>query len=94
MQKEKKEALTVRTMLKVFTGELILKAWAWLGVISHPETEEVKIDMKEAKLAIDSIEKLLDLRKDFLNEEEIKEIELSLSNLKLNYVSKVNEKNK
>ena len=93
MQKEKKEPLKVDTMLKVFTGELILKAWAWLGIISHPESEEVKTDLQQAKLAIDSLEKLLELKKDFLNEDEIKEIELSLSNLKLNYVSKVNEKN-
>ncbi len=79
-------------MLKVFTGELILKAWAWLGIVSHPETGEKKVDLHEAKLAIDTLEKLLELKKEFLNEQEAKETEIALSNLKLNYVSKLNEK--
>ncbi len=93
MQEETKEPLKVDTMLRVFIGELILKAWAWLGVTSHPENNRMQTDLKQAKLAIDSLEKLLELKNDFLTEDEIKEIEFSLSNLKLNYVSKVNEKN-
>ncbi len=91
--KEQKE-LQTDTMLKVFVGELILKAWAWLGVISHPETEKILVNLKQAKLAIDAIEKLLELKNDFLSEDEIKETEIALSNLKLNYVSKLNEENK
>lgn len=93
MQSMSKEILKVDSMLKIMVGELILKAWSWLGVISHPETEEIKVDLKQAKLAIDSIEKLLELKKEFLNQSEIKEIEITLSNLKLNYVSKLNAKN-
>ena len=91
MAEEKKKELRIDTMLKVFTGELILKAWAWLGIISHPETEETKTDLHQAKLAIDTIEKLLELKNEFLSEDEIKETEIALSNLKLNYVSKLNE---
>lgn len=94
MEEKKKEVLKVDTMLRVFVGELILKGWAYLGIVSHPETEEIKPDLKQAKLAIDAIDKLLELKKDFLGEKEIKEIELSLSNLKLNYISKINEENK
>jgi len=94
MEEKKKEILKVDTMLRVFMGELVLKGWAYLGVISHPETEEIKSDIEQAKLAIDAIERLLELRKNFLSEKEIKEMQLSLSNLKLNYVNKKNEKNK
>ena len=94
MQKESKKPLEISSMLKVVTGELILKAWAWLGVIAHPENNEMHVDLKQAKLAIDALEKLLEIKNEFLNKKEIRETEASLSNLKLNYVSKLNEKNK
>ncbi len=81
-----KEELKVDDLLALTLVQLISKAWSYLGLISHPETGEMKRDLDQAKLAIDSIEVIYPLIKDRLNDDERRNIELELTNLRLNFV--------
>ncbi|MGQ9664991.1 MAG: DUF1844 domain-containing protein [bacterium] len=62
------------------------KAWAYLGLVAHPETKKIKKDLNEAKLAIDSIDVLFKLMEPLLTNEEKKDIQTRLTNLRLNFV--------
>ncbi len=81
-----KEELKVDDLLALTLVQLISKAWSYLGLISHPETGEIKRDLDQAKLAIDSIEAIYPLIKSRLGDDERRNIELELTNLRLNFV--------
>lgn len=81
-----KEPIKVKDLLLVTMYSLEGKAWAYLGLVAHPETKKPKKDIGEAKIAIDAIETLYKIIKTELNDEEKKDLELRLSNLRLNFV--------
>ncbi len=85
MDKAEKE-LKIDDLLAITLVQLISKAWSYLGMVSHPETGRIKRDLDQARLAIDSIEVIYPLIKDRLGEEERRNIELELTNLRLNFV--------
>lgn len=80
------EPVPVKDILIMTILSLEGKAWAYLGLIGHPETKKLKKDMNEARLAIDSIEALFKLMESLLNDEEKKDIQTRLTNLRLNFV--------
>ncbi|NLL61369.1 MAG: DUF1844 domain-containing protein [Candidatus Atribacteria bacterium] len=86
--------LPLATLLVWFIGILNSKAWEDLGLISDPDTGEVKQDFKRAKISIDSVEFLLNQIKDELESEDKKQIENLLANLRMNYVEKYEESQK
>ncbi len=86
-----KEELKVDELLSLTLVQLISKAWAFLGLVSHPETGKIKRDLEQAKLAIDSIEAIYPLIKDRLGDEERRGVELELTNLRLNFVKQRSE---
>jgi len=61
------------------------KAWAYLGLTSHPETQKPLKDLTEARLAIDAIDALYKLIEPILELEEKKDIQIRLTNLRLNF---------
>ena len=81
-----REPLKIRELLLLTLANLEGKAWAYLGAITHVETGEMKKDLKEAKLAIDAYAALYELIKNEIGDEEKKQLELVLTNLRLNFV--------
>lgn len=88
LKEEKREEKVVRvSQILLFTLQnLEVKAWAYLGLISHPENKSIAKDLDEAKLAIDALDALYNVMKDRMMPEEKSHYELVLTNLKLNYV--------
>ncbi len=86
--------LPLTTLFVWFMGILNGKAWEDLGLMSNPETKEVKQDLKKAKISIDSIEFLLTQVTNELDIEDKKQIEHMLANLHMNYVEKYQESKK
>uniref|UniRef100_A0A7C4XBE0 DUF1844 domain-containing protein n=1 Tax=candidate division WOR-3 bacterium TaxID=2052148 RepID=A0A7C4XBE0_UNCW3 len=85
-QKLLDEPVPVKEILLMTILSLEGKAWAYLGLISHPETQKPKKDLNEAKLAIDSIDAIFKLIESSLSPEEKKDIQVRLTNLRLNFV--------
>jgi hypothetical protein len=81
------EPLRVKDLILVLIVELANKAWAYMGKIAHRETGEPKTDLEQARFAIDTIEAVLNAVRDKLEEEEIKNIEQVLSDLRANFVA-------
>jgi len=81
-----REPVKVRELLLLTLANLEGKAWAYLGAITHVETGEMKKDLKEAKLAIDAYAALYELIRNEIGDEEKKQLELALTNLRLNFV--------
>lgn len=80
------EPVPVKDILFMTILSLEAKAWAYLGLIGHPETKKLKKDLNEARLAIDAIDTLFKLLEPLLNDEEKKDIQTRLTNLRLNFV--------
>ncbi len=82
------EPLTVKDLLVMTIVSLESKAWAYLDLIAHPETQKHKKDMNEARLAIDTMDTLYKMVEPFLSVEEKKDIQVRLTNLRLNFVKR------
>lgn len=80
------EPVPVKDIMIITMLSLEGKAWAYLGLIGHPETKKIKKDLNEAKLAIDAIDALFKLTEPLLSNEEKKDIQTRLTNLRLNFV--------
>ena len=78
----------VKTLSHFFISLLGNTAWQHLGLMAHPQTGEVKKDMKQAKQAIDIISFLYDTIKEDVEKEQGREIRDLLTNLSMNFVEK------
>ncbi|MGC8778672.1 MAG: DUF1844 domain-containing protein, partial [Candidatus Caldatribacteriaceae bacterium] len=74
-----------------FLNLLSAKAWQYLGLMLHPENGEVLVDLEEARKAIDLYSVVLESIKKDLEKDELRELELHLSNLQINFVNKMQE---
>ncbi|MGB3478570.1 MAG: DUF1844 domain-containing protein [bacterium] len=61
------------------------KAWAYLDLVAHPETQKHKKDLNEARFAIDAMNALFQTVEKQLNLEQKKDIQTRLANLRLNF---------
>ena len=61
------------------------KAWAYMDLVVHPETQKHRKDLEQAKLAIDAIEALYKIVEGQLSPEQKKDIQARLTNLRLNF---------
>jgi len=82
------EPIRVKDLILMTILSLESKAWAYLDLVAHPETQKHKKDINEARLAIDSIDVLYKMIEEQLAVEERKDIQLRLTNLRLNFVRK------
>ncbi|NSW76978.1 MAG: DUF1844 domain-containing protein [Candidatus Atribacteria bacterium] len=81
----------IRDLGFYFLNLLSAKAWQYLGLMVHPENGKIQVDLEEARKAIDLYSVVLEsIRKD-LAKDELRELELHLSNLQLNFVEKMKE---
>ncbi len=83
-----KKEISVKDLLLITLDSLVEKAWANLGLISHPETGEIHEDSGQAKLAIDALENIFRLLQDSMESVERVQIATVLTNLQLNYAKK------
>jgi hypothetical protein len=79
------EPILVGDFLFMMTSSLEAKAWAYLGKIAHPETQKHKEDQVQARLAIDAIDALYKIMENTLSPEEKKDLQIRLTNLRLNF---------
>ena len=62
------------------------KAWAYMDKIAHPETQKHQKDLDQAKLAIDTIDLLYKQMEAHLTNDQKKDLQTRITNLRLNYV--------
>jgi hypothetical protein len=77
--------IKVKEIIYMTILSLESKAWAYLDLVAHPETQKHHKDPQEAKTAIDSIEALYKIIEASLDSEEKKDIQVRLTNLRLNF---------
>lgn len=77
--------IPVKDLVFVTLTTLESKAWAYLGLTAHPETGKPQKDLKQARLAIDAIERLYQVLEPELTGDEKRELQVRLTNLRLNF---------
>ena len=82
------EPIKVKDLILMTIYSLEGKAWAYLDLVVHPETQKHKKDVGEARLAIDTIDALYKLIEEQLSPEEKKDVQVRLTNLRLNFAKK------
>ncbi len=60
-------------------------AWQKMGLHINPVTKKLEPDMKQARLAIDTIALLVEMVRDWVNEREYDSLRTLLANLRLNF---------
>lgn len=79
------EPIKVKDIVYMTILSLESKAWAYLDLVAHPETQKHKKDPGEAKTAIDAIDALYKIIEADLDSTEKKDIQVRLTNLRLNF---------
>lgn len=79
------EPIKVMDYIYLTLLSLEAKAWAYLDLVAHPETQKHKKDLNEAKLAIDAIDALYKSVEEQFNSEQKKDVQTRLTNLRLNF---------
>lgn len=64
------------------------KAWAYMDLVVHPETQKHLKDMAQARLAIDAMDSLYRAAENDFEPELKKDIQRRLTNLRLNFTKK------
>ena len=82
------QALDVYDTLRFMVSLLIQQAWISLGIQKAPGAQETKQDLPQAKVAIDTLEFVIDKLKPALEPQERAELDSVLSNLQINYVKR------
>ena len=75
--------------MQLFMGlctSLVTQAWMQLGKIKNPMTDKIETDINGASLTIDMIVMLKEKTKGNISDEEVKILDQSISELKMNYV--------
>ena len=78
----------VYDILQFALGLLLNQAWIHLGVRAAPGSSETVVDLPKARVAIDTAVMIFDKLRPTLSEAEVKEIELELSNLRINFAGR------
>lgn len=76
----------VVALLRWMVGVLAGGAWQNLGLVPHPATKKVERNLDDARLAIDAAAALIDQLKPRIDEQERRELDTLLANLRLNFV--------
>ena len=79
------EPIKVKDIIYMTILSLESKAWAYLDLVAHPDTQKHQKDTQEAKAAIDAIDALYKVIESGLSADEKKDIQVRLTNLKLNF---------
>ncbi len=82
------EPIKVQEYIYMSILSLDAKAWAYMDLVVHPETQKHHKDMEQAKLAIDTIDAIFKMAQAHFSPEQKKDIQARLANLKLNFVKR------
>ncbi len=86
---EERPDITVYSLLRMSIGMYIEQAWVHLGLRMDPNKNKVEQNLPYAKVAIDTVEFMTRQLQPDLDENERKELDLLLANLRMNYVQRV-----
>ena len=76
-------------LLRMCLGMFVEQAWVQMGVRLAPGAKEIKTDLAQAKLAIDTVNYIKQSLAGGLTAEEKREVEQLLATLRMNYVQRV-----
>ena len=82
------QAIDVYDTLRFMVSLLIQQAWISLGIQKATGAEEVEQDLPQAKVAIDTLEFVIDKLTPDLESQEKAELDSVMSNLQINYVKR------
>ncbi len=88
---KEEQPLQIKDLVLSFIGILAESSWQYMGLVANSITGKIHKDMDEAKLAIDTIDLLFENIRGKLREEEIRTIERTIDDLKVNYVLQLNK---
>ncbi len=80
--------LSVYDTLRFVLSLLIQQAWIHLGIQLAPGAQELKEDLPQARVAIDTLEFIVQKLEPELSDSERSELSSAVANLQLNYVNK------
>lgn len=80
--------IDVYDMIRAMTDQMAGVAWQKLGLQPDPFTGKVEPDLKQAKVAIDVATGLAGFLKDCLDEDDKREIDNLVRDLRINYVQR------
>jgi hypothetical protein len=66
-------------------------AYVFMGLVPHPKEKKVVKDLRQAKIAVDSASALFEIAMPHLNEKLQREFKIIISDLKMNFIAKVNQ---
>lgn len=76
----------LKSLLATCISLLAGKAWEAMGLVPNSATKKIERKLEDAQLAIDAAAALADLVRPRLSEPERREVEVLVSNLRLNFV--------
>lgn len=80
--------LDMYSLLRMMFGMCVEQAWVHMGLQLAPGTKETKLDLPQARLAIDTIAYIKDALGDNLEEAEKREVDQTLTTLRMNFVQR------
>ncbi len=83
------ESVNVVSVLVYMLTLLANSAWQWMGLMINPSSGKVEQDLEQTKLAIDTFEFVAGKVTPYIDPRLQKEIQSTLSDLRVNYVEKV-----
>ena len=83
--------LDARAFAQSLLGVFDAYAWQAMGFVANPTTGETQKDLPAAQLAIDCLQFLLGKVEADLSEQERREVQRRLNDLRMNYVAKLRE---
>lgn len=72
----------VITCINLFAG----KAWEAMGLVPNPQTKKIERKIEDAQIAIDAAAALADLMRPRVTDQERRELETLIANLRINFV--------
>lgn len=80
--------LDIYAVLRMMIGMVAEQAWISLGLRVPKGAEEPKMDLEQARVAIDTLEFITEKLEPQLEEEEHRELKTLISNLQMNFVQR------
>ncbi|MEI6501873.1 MAG: DUF1844 domain-containing protein [Armatimonadota bacterium] len=80
--------IDVYGLLRMVLGMCADQAWVQMGLQLAPGAKEIKADLKQARVAIDTVNFIKDALGDNLTAEERREVEQLVATLRMNYVQR------
>ncbi len=85
---EGKQPIDVNQVIMVMIDQMASIAWQKLGLHNDLITGKLEKDLSQAKIAVDCVAKLADFILPQLDDNDKRQIQTLISNLKVNYVQK------